>query len=155
MKLSKKTICLIIGLNASVILFGSIFIFSDSAVLEEIEEAFFDKQEEPEVYICGNKLPEVANFKKSFLNRKSVKKMAGSEPVEFFLLQISNSADSARLFLGRDSKNSNLYWIYPFEKPDLISQLGYLQLEMDLSSINCDGFGDIWLSEIYGSKKND
>jgi hypothetical protein len=101
------------------------------------------------VEICDFQIRDLDYFESEFRARKQVKKLAGSRPIKFYVVKLSNSRAQEQLYLGQDSRNPSLFWIYPSIEPSLISQLGFMNLNYDFSSIRCNFIKQSWVEKAF------
>jgi hypothetical protein len=100
------------------------------------------------VKLCDKEILNSKNFLESFNNIKQ-SKISGSSPTTFYLLTISLGNYTTHLNIGRDSRDANFYWIYPFEEPKWKRPLGFIGLDLLEISLDteCSDLVSPWIYE--------
>ena len=82
--------------------------------------------DDTKIFMCGNEVSDVHGFVGDLLNRSQTK-VSGSSPTGFFELKITvGEKRSANFFIGQDSQEPTLFWIYPCEKPNVMIPMAYI-----------------------------
>jgi hypothetical protein len=149
MKFTKQQTLTLVIFNLIIIMLGAYVIFSDSSELKDIERTFFDVDEIPTVKICDFHVNDVGDFESQFRSRKQIKKTSGSSPQAFFILTISNTSAQKQMYIGQDSSDPSLFWIYPLDEPVFISQLAFINLHIDVSQIECKSIAQSWVVKTF------
>jgi hypothetical protein len=122
-------------------------IYKDVDLLELLEKKLVSQQVDIEVSFCGKEISYLERFIDEFSSRTKTRDIVNSRPTSFFRLEfkIDNNFDS--FFLARDSKEKDLFWIYPSELPENISPLAYLkagslgeQIDADCRTVEKDAW---------------
>ena len=138
MKINNKLIfyySLLIGITSIAIMY---LFFKDSKELASLEVAMRNYPEKTKVWVCGKEIKDTSNFFADFKSRRQTK-ISGSSPLEFYELKILVKGESRRFFVGKDSKNQSLFWIYPYERPQLMIPLAYIDSKtlLNLTASEC------------------
>ena len=77
------------------------------------------------IKICSTSI-EKASFQSVYESRFSEKR-SGSNPINKYKLEIISENDEVKFFLGRDSRDQYVYWLYDFDSTMIGSPLAYLR----------------------------
>lgn len=111
----------------SVFILTAYVMFKTPSEIKKISTMMQTGHQNLKVQICSSKQLDSVRFVESFENIKQ-SKVSGSSPKKFYLLTINTDAIETHLNIGKDSENEDLYWVYPYEEPQIKIPLGYINL---------------------------
>jgi len=137
MKINNKIVfyfSLLIGVTfiATIYLF-----FKDSEELASLEVAVMEHPEVTRIWVCGKEIKDISAFFADFKSRSQTK-ISGSSPLEFYELKILVKGKHRRFFVGKDSENPSLFWLYLNERPQLMIPLAYIDSKTLLNLIGSE-----------------
>lgn len=138
MKINNKLI-FYFSLLISVTFIASMYLlFKDSEELASLEVAMMEHPEATKIWVCGKEIKDIGAFFADFKSRSQTK-ISGSSPLEFYELKILVKVKSRRFFVGKDSENPSLFWLYPYERPQLMIPLAYIDSKtlLNLTGSEC------------------
>jgi len=148
-KLPKWAKYMLIAVNGTAISIAIVLIYVLPNELDNIEKEFFGKASSPNIMICGEVIENPENFEQSFRKRTRDKAMAGTRPIKFYLASLITSDNEISFFLGKDSGDNHLYWIYEFEEPNYKSHLAFMRLDVALERNDCKSVDGSWVVETF------
>jgi hypothetical protein len=103
---------------------------------------------EPSVLFCGKPISESKSFIDNF-ESFSRSKLSGSHPTYFYPISIRFGTAEFNFHIGKDSRESNLYWIYDYDEPRIKGSLGYFELTSFTVGVenSCDELVQTWIYE--------
>lgn len=147
MKLKQKVVLYFALFVIIIFIVAAFFMFKESSELTALEANLIKHSNTSKIYICDTAITDDSRFIGDF-KKRSQTKISGSSPIRFYKLVAKAGNLKNEFFIGQDSVDSNLFWIYPYEKPKIMTPLAYLRTNTLAESIktDCIAVKDEWVN---------